>query len=65
MPRRRYDRNEALEQRLAAEAKRLREQAELLPPGPVREATLRKAREAETGSRLSRWLRSSQLQSPK
>jgi hypothetical protein len=32
MPRRRNDRTETLQQRLAAEAKRLREQANLLPP---------------------------------
>jgi hypothetical protein len=65
MLRRRYDRAETLEQRLAAEAKRLREQAKLLPAGPVREATLRKARQVETGSRVSEWLQSSEPHSPK
>lgn len=63
--RRRYARPETtLEQRLADEASRLREQARLLPPGAVREATIRKARQAETGSHLSEWLRSPGLKAP-
>jgi hypothetical protein len=33
----------SLEEQLAEEAKRLREQAELLPPGAVRNAVLQKA----------------------
>ena len=55
---------EILEQRLAEEAHCLREQAKLLPPGAVREATIRKARQAETGSHLSGWLRSPGLKVP-
>ena len=51
--RRHYTQPEFLEQRLADEAHDLREQAKLLPPGAVREATSRKARQAETGSHLS------------
>jgi hypothetical protein len=54
-----------LEERLAEEAKRLREEAKLLPPGARREQLLRKARQAETGSRLSEWLRSPGLQTPR
>ena len=53
-----------LEERLADEAKRLREVAELLPAGVVREAALRRARQAETGSHMSEWLRSPGLRSP-
>jgi len=53
-----------LAERLALEAKRLREQADLLPPGPEREAFLKKARQAETGSHLSEWLKSADLQPP-
>ena len=56
---------ESLEQRLAKEAKRLREQAELLPQGTLREHVLRKARQAETGARVSRWLRSPGLRPPR
>jgi hypothetical protein len=59
--RRRFKQAEVLESRLADAAKRLREAAKLLPPGAAREAILRKARQAETGSRLSEWLRSPDL----
>ena len=53
-----------LEQRLAEEAKQLRKEAELLPPGAVRDAIFRKARQAETGSHVSEWLSSPGLQPP-
>ena len=53
-----------LEIRLAAEAERLREQARSLPPGARRDEMLRKARQAETGSQMSEWLRSPGLQPP-
>jgi hypothetical protein len=62
--RRRFEQAEALEIRLADAAKRLREEARLLPPGAAREAFLQKARHAETGARLSEWLRSPDLQPP-
>ena len=54
-----------LEERLAEEAKRLRKEAKLLPPGAVRDAVLRKASQAETGSHVSEWLTSPGLQPPK
>jgi hypothetical protein len=47
---------------LAEEAKRLREQAELLPPGTVREAVLQKALLTE---QMNAWLTSAGLQPPK
>jgi hypothetical protein len=62
--RRRSKQTVSLEERLAEEARRLREEAELLPQGPVRDAALRKARQAETGSHMSEWLRSPGLQPP-
>lgn len=62
--RRRFKQIQNLEERLADEAKRLREQAKLLPPGALRDEVLRKARQAETGSHTSEWLRSPGLQSP-
>jgi hypothetical protein len=55
----------SLEERLADEAKRLRGEARLLLPGAVREQLLRKARQAETGSQVSEWLRSPGLRAPK
>jgi len=54
-----------LETRCAEEAKRLREQADLLPPGKLRDEVLRKARQAETASQMSEWLKSPGLQAPK
>jgi hypothetical protein len=65
MQRQRVKQIHSLEDRLAEEAKRLREKAKLLPPGAARETLLRKARQAETGSRISEWLRSPELQPPK
>jgi hypothetical protein len=40
--RRRLKQLKSLEERLAEDAKRLREEAELLPPGAMRDAMLRK-----------------------
>ena len=65
MLRRRFKQTVSPEERLSEEAKRLREEAKLLPPGPQREALLRRARQAETGLRMSEWLRSPELQPPK
>ncbi|WP_247768478.1 hypothetical protein [Bradyrhizobium sp. 192] len=62
--RRRFKQTVRLEERLAEEARRLREEAELLPHGPVRDEALRRARQAETGSHLSEWLTSPGLRPP-
>jgi hypothetical protein len=64
MKRRRFKQTTTLEERLAQEAQRLREEAKRLPHGPEREILLRKARQAETGSHMSEWLRSPGLQPP-
>jgi hypothetical protein len=55
---------ETVEQRLTNEARDLREQARLLPHGAVRDATIRKARQAETGSHINEWLSSPGLRAP-
>jgi hypothetical protein len=62
--RRRFTQFQNLEERLAETAKRLREDAKSLPPGAIREAALRRARQAETGSHMSEWLRSPGLRAP-
>ena len=64
MQRRRFKQIQSLEERLAEEAKRLREEAKLLPPGAVRDEMVRKARRAETGSYLTEWLASPGLRPP-
>lgn len=63
--RRRLIQTNIIEERLLAEAIRLREEAKDMKPGAEREAILRKARQAETGSQMSEWLRSPGLQVPK
>ncbi|WP_426613740.1 hypothetical protein [Bradyrhizobium sp. McL0616] len=63
--RRRFKQTISVEERLAEEVRRLREEAESLPHGPVREAALRRVRQAETGSHIRDWLRSPGLQPPK
>jgi len=62
--RRRFKQTVSLEERLSQEAERLRKEAKSLPPGPQREDALRKARQAETGSHMSEWLRSPGLRPP-
>jgi hypothetical protein len=54
----------SFEDRLASEAVRLREKAGSLPAGIERELLLRKARQAETASRINEWLSSPGLRSP-
>lgn len=55
---------ESVEDRLADEAKLLREEAKLLPPGAVRDATIRAARQADTAAHLNEWANSPGLRSP-
>jgi hypothetical protein len=62
--RRRFKQTRSLEIRLAEVAKRLREEAKLLPPGVQREELIRKARQAETGSHMTEWLTSPGLRPP-
>ena len=62
--RRRFKQTQSLEERLAEEAKRLRAEAKLLPPGAARDELIRRARQAETGSHMSEWLRSPGLRPP-
>ncbi|WP_456621270.1 MULTISPECIES: hypothetical protein [unclassified Bradyrhizobium] len=64
MQRRHFKQTTSLEERLAEQAQRLRQEAKSLPPGIKRERAIRKARQAETGSHISEWLRSPGLRSP-
>jgi hypothetical protein len=54
----------SLEERLSEEAKRLRVEAKLLPPGTARDEMIRKARQAETASHMNEWLTSPGLRPP-
>lgn len=62
--RKRFKQKTCLEQRLADQAQRLREDAKLLPPGALRDGMLRKARHAETGAHMTQWLQSPGLRPP-
>jgi hypothetical protein len=63
--RRRFQQIDPLDKRLSEEAVRLRREARGTPPGVERERLIRRARQAETASRMSEWLSSPGLRSPK
>jgi hypothetical protein len=65
MQRRRFSHTDSLEGRLSEEAVKLRKEAQGTPHGIERERLMRSARQAETGSHVSEWLRSPGLQPPK
>jgi hypothetical protein len=63
MKRRRFKQTQSLQERLAEEAKRLQEKAQLLPPGSAkRDAVEMKVRQLAAAARISDWLRSPGLQ---
>ena len=62
---RRFKQTVSLEERIADQVRRLRDEAEQLPPGPVRDQALRRVRQAETGLHTNEWLTSPGLQPPK
>jgi len=61
----RFIQTKLLKERLLEEAETLRDQAKLLPFGPVRDAALKKARQAEAAVHMDGWLTSPGLQPPK
>ena len=61
----RPSRKYSIEDRLAAEMKRLEQQAALIPNGPPKDQLLRKIRQLDTESHLKEWLSSPGLQPPK
>ena len=64
--RRRIKHKTTFEARLAEEARQFKEAAERERPGSMaRELLLRRARQAETASHISKWLTSPGLQPPK
>jgi hypothetical protein len=64
MERRRFKQTIPLDQRLDAETKRLRKEAQGTPPSIERETLIRRAREAETAFHMQQWLKSPSLRSP-
>ena len=53
-----------LQDRLMLEAMRLKDEANELPPGWLRDARIRKSRQAVTASHVNEWLSSPGLQAP-
>ena len=64
LKRRRFRQTKSLQDRLAAWAEEVRQQAAKLPPGPERDALLKKLRQADTASHLDDWANSPGLQPP-
>jgi hypothetical protein len=54
-----------LQSRVLIQVGRLKDEANALPHGPLRDAAIRKAREVETASRMSEWLSSPGLRAPR
>ena len=63
--RRRFKQQLTLQDRLSAWVKQVKEDAASLPPGPERDALLKKARQAELANHLHDWVKSPGLQPPK
>jgi len=63
--RRRFKQVLSLRDRLAAWAKEVRQQADALPPGPERDALLKRLSQADVASHLDAWANSPGLQPPK
>jgi hypothetical protein len=63
--RRSFKHTKSLKERLLQDAQELRAQARLLPVGPVRDAALKKARQAEAAAHMDDWLGSPGLQRTK
>ena len=64
MQRRRFKNTLTFPDRLAKEAGRLRDEAKTKPPGPERDALLRKARQADTAAHIDQWVSSPGLRPP-
>jgi len=64
MKRRRFKQSTTLNERLAEEAERCREEARALAPGHRREMLLRRARQDEAAMQMDAWLRSPGLRAP-
>ncbi len=64
MKRSRFRNTAPLEERLAAKAKALREEAAKLPPGFKRDTLLRKARQDDTAANMTAWINSPGLRRP-
>jgi hypothetical protein len=60
----RFSQTQLLQDRLLTWTEEVREQAAKLPPGPERDALLKKLRQADTAAQMEDWLNSPGLQPP-
>jgi hypothetical protein len=65
LKRRRFKQIKSLKERLLEKAEQCRNDAKMLPSGPVRDAAIQQARQAEAAANMDEWLNSSGLQPPK
>jgi hypothetical protein len=65
MKRRRIKHEASFQERLAEQARTLREQAKTLQLGKERDDLMRRARQAEIASHINEWLTSPRFASPK
>ncbi|MCP3442324.1 hypothetical protein [Bradyrhizobium sp. CCGUVB14] len=65
LQRRRFKQQLTLQDRLAAWSKQVEEEAAKFPPGPERDALIKKARQADIANHLDDWAKSPGLQPPK
>jgi len=65
LKRRRFKQTKSLKERLLERAEQFREEAKLLPYGLVRDAVIKRARQAEAAAHMDEWLNSPGLQPPK
>ena len=63
--RRRFKQQTSFQDRVEEWAKRLRAQADALPPGPDRDALLQKLEQTETAKYLEQWVSSPGVRPPK
>jgi hypothetical protein len=63
--RRRIKHEKSFKQRLAEEAQRFREAAEVIPPGMARELLMKRVRMAEAAAHMNQWLKLPSLQRSK
>jgi hypothetical protein len=64
LKRRRFKQTSLLEERIRDQAKRVRDEANNLPPGKERDALLKKARDADAAEKVNGWLTSTGSQPP-
>jgi hypothetical protein len=64
MKRHRFTQTTSLEDRIREQGKRVRDEANKLPPGKERDRLSKKGRDADAGEKMNQWLTSPDLRPP-